>query len=104
MPMNIVICTLLYLIYLLLKKCKAEKYFRKFYFFKIYLFRDLILDNLAYFIFVCFKYYLVSFSFNFIDRASLSLATFFLFTLISASFIFYWIIRPTLKKKTKYFF
>lgn len=108
MPINIAIVAMLCFIYSVLKHFRMGKYFRKFHFVKICLFRDLILDNLAYFVFVCFKYYFLSFSFNFsfnfIDRLSLLLATLFLFTFISASFIFYWVIRPTLKKKTKYYF
>ena len=62
-PLNILLCLLLYLFYLALRKNPISRYFRRFNFCKTTLMQTLIEGNVVYFTYVCFGHLQTAFNF-----------------------------------------
>ena len=103
MPENILLCLLLYCLFLISHKYKVSQFVRKFYFIKIVLLQTFIEGNVAYFSYVCFGHLSTPFTFQFGDKLSLIFTTFVLWIVIMFCFAFYPLVGYFLQKKAGYF-
>ena len=102
-PINILFCGLLYLIFYILHDGKFSKHLRKFYFIKSALGVALLESNLAYFIFVCLMNLNQSFSFNWGNKIEFVFTILFLLSLLLFTFCSYLLIFKYLGKQAIYF-
>lgn len=102
-PQNALFCLILCLIFQLFRNYEISKYIRKFCFINSVLAVALLESSLSYFIFVCLSHLQHSFSFNLVDKLSLSFTVIFLFSLFLFSFSFYILIFKYLGKQASLF-
>lgn len=102
-PQNILLCSGLYFLFILLQKWKVSKYIRKYCFFKTTLIVISLESNLAYFVYICFLNLQNAFSFNLVDKISLSFTVIFLFVLFILGLTFSMLIFKYLGKQASYF-